>query len=57
MVSFGNFARIASLCMGFRLGALHSYFSHGDFWPNLNLTLEYQTKLVLMFQCVRGMFI
>ena len=27
MVSFVNFARIASICMGFHLGTLHGYFS------------------------------
>ena len=26
MVSFGNFARIASICVGFHLGTLHGHF-------------------------------
>ena len=49
MISFVNFARIASICVGFRLGTLHGYFFHKDFWPNLNFLLEYQIKLVLIF--------
>ena len=28
MISFVNFARIASICVGFHLGTLHSYFFH-----------------------------
>ena len=47
MISFVNFARIASICVGFDLGTLHGYFFHQDFWPNLNFPLEYQIKLVL----------
>ena len=47
MVSFVNFARIASLCVGFHFGTLHGYVFHQDFWPNLNFQLEYQIKLVL----------
>ena len=48
MVSFVNFARIASLCVGFHFGTLHGYVFHQDFWPNLNFHLEYQIKLVLI---------
>ena len=52
MISFVNFARIASICVGFDLGTLHGYFFHQDFWPNLNFPLEYQIKLVLSsFHC------
>ena len=47
MVSFVNFARIASICVGFHFGTLHGYFFHQDFWPNLNFPLECQIKLVL----------
>ena len=47
MVSFVNFARIASIFVGFHLGTLHGYFFHQDFWPNLNFPLECQIKLVL----------
>ena len=47
MVSFVNFARIASICVGFHLGTLHGYFFHEDFWPNLNFPLEDQIKPVL----------
>ena len=47
MISFVNFARVASICVGFHLGALHGYFFHKDFWPNLNFLLEYHIKLVL----------
>ena len=36
MVSFVNFARIASIWVGVHLGTLHVYFFHQDFWPNLN---------------------
>ena len=50
MVSFVNFARIASICVGFHLGTLHGYVFHQDFWPNLNFQLEYQIKLVLNLQ-------
>ena len=39
MISFVNFARIASICVGFHLGTLHGYFFHKDFWPNLNFLL------------------
>ena len=49
MISFVNFARIESICVGFDLGTLHGYFFHQDFWPNLNFSLEYQIKLVLKF--------
>ena len=45
---FGNFARIASLCMGFHPGTLHGCFFNSDFWPNLNFPLEHQIKLVLI---------
>ena len=50
MVSFVNFARIESICVGFHLGTLHGYFFHQDFWPNLNFPLEYQIKLVLILK-------
>ena len=49
MISFVNFARIANICVGFHLGTLHGYFSHQDFWSNLNFLLEDQIKLVLIF--------
>ena len=52
MVSFVNFARIASICVGFHLGTLHGYFFPQDFCPNLNFPLECQIKLVLM--CLRS---
>ena len=39
MISFVNFATIASICVGFDLGTLHGYFFHQDFWPNLNFPL------------------
>ena len=48
MIRFVNFARIASICVGFDLGTLHGYFFDQDFWPNLNFPLEYQIKLVLI---------
>ena len=47
MISFVNFARVASICVGFHLGTLQGYFFHQDFWPNLNFPLEYQIILVL----------
>ena len=53
MISFVNFARIASICVGFHLGTLQAYFFHLDFWPNLNFRLECQIKLVLNFNKVR----
>ena len=31
MVSFGNFARIASLCFGFHLGTLHGFLAKYEF--------------------------
>ena len=46
MVSFGTFARIASIIVGFHLSTLHDFFQ-SDFWPNLNFLLEHQIKLVL----------
>ena len=46
MISFVNFARIASIFVVFHLGTLHGYFFHQDFWPNLNFPLEYQIKRV-----------
>ena len=57
MISFVNFARIASICVGFDLGTLHGYFFHQDFWPNLNFPLEYQTKLVLISQGLEDRFL
>ena len=45
MVSFVNFARIASICVGFHLRTLHDYFFHQDVWPNLNFLLEYKKNL------------
>ena len=57
MVSFVNFARIASICKGFHLGTLHGYFLHQDFWPNLNFLLEYQIKLVLTCRYSGKLFI
>ena len=53
MISFVNFARIASICVGFHLGTLHGYFFHQDFWPNLNFLLEDQIKLVLISKCLK----
>ena len=53
MICFVNFARIASICVSFDLGTLHGYFSHQDFWPNLNFPLEYQIKLVLRPRSLR----
>ena len=48
MINSVNFARIASICVGFHLGTFHCYCFHQDFWPNLNFPLEYQIKLVLI---------
>ena len=48
MVSFNNFSRIASLCVGFHLGTLHGYIFDEDFWPNLNFLLEHKIKHVLI---------
>ena len=48
MISFVNFARVASICVGFHLGTLQGYFFHQDFWPNLNFPLEYQIIIVLI---------
>ena len=53
MFSVGNFARIASLCVGFRLGTLDGYFFNQNIWPNLNFPLEHQIKLVLMSEQLR----
>ena len=52
MLSFVNFARITSICVGFDLGTLHGYFFQQDFWPNFIFPLEYQIKLVLMLQTI-----
>ena len=46
MISFVNFTRIASICVGFH----HGYFFHQDFWPNLNFPLECQVKVVLIIK-------
>ena len=51
MISFVNFARIASIYVVFHLGTLHGYFFHQDVWPNLNFPLEYKIKRVLMSKC------
>ena len=48
MISFVNFARVASICAGFHLGTLQGYFFHQDLWSNLNFPLEYQIILVLI---------
>ena len=50
IVSFVNFVRIASPCVGLYLSTLHGYFSYQDFWLNLNFPLEHQMKLVLIFK-------
>ena len=47
MVSFGNFALIASLCMSFDLGALHGYVLHKNFLLSLKFPLEHRTKICL----------
>ena len=47
-ISFVNFARITSICVVFHLGTMHDYFFHQDFQPNLNFSLEYQIKRVLI---------
>ena len=57
MVSFVNFARIASICVGFHVGTLHGYFFHQGLWPNLNFLLEYQIKLVLICRCSGKLFL
>ena len=57
MVRFGNFARIASLCVGFHPDKLHDYFFHQDFRPSLDFPLEHQIKLVLtsiLFNCPKA---
>ena len=56
MISFVNFARIASICVGFHLGTLHGYFFHQDFWPNLNFPLECQVKVVLTSNVLTSCF-
>ena len=38
MITFVNFARIASISVGFDLGTSHDYFFHQEFWPNLNFS-------------------
>ena len=48
IISFANFARITSICVGFHLGTLHGYFFPRNFRPNLNFLLEYQIKRVLI---------
>ena len=50
MVNFVNFARIASICVGFHFGTMHGYFFNQEVWPNLNFLLEYQIKRVLIIQ-------
>ena len=57
MVSFVNFARIASIWVGFHLGTLHVYFFQPDFWQNLNFMLEYQIKLALICRYSGKLFI
>ena len=54
MISFVNFARIASICVGFHLGTLHGYFFQKDFWPTLNFLFEHQIKLFLSFKVGSG---
>ena len=52
MVSFVNFARIASICVRFHVGTLHGYFFHRRqtqrlLAKQLNFPLEYKTCLNL----------
>ena len=47
MFSFGNFARMASLCVSFDLGTLHGYFFHRDFCSNLNFSAQASHKTSL----------
>ena len=42
MVSFVNFARIASICIGFHLGTLHGYF----FSERLLAKFEFPARIV-----------
>ena len=41
MVSFVNFGRIASICVGFRIGTLHGYF----FSPRLLAKFELPARI------------
>ena len=41
MISFVNFARIASICVGFDLGTLHGYF----FQPRLLAKFEFPARM------------
>ena len=39
MVSFVNYARIASICVGFHLGTLHGYFLTAEAKPHKSLVV------------------
>ena len=41
MISFVNFTRIASICVGFDLGTLHGYF----FLPSLLAKFEFPARI------------
>ena len=47
MVSFVNFSRIASICVGFHLSTLKGYFFSLRLLAKFEFPLEYQIKLVL----------
>ena len=44
VTKIGDLSRIASLCVSFHLHTLHDYFSHWDFWPNVNFPCTQNIK-------------
>ena len=56
MISFVNFARMASIRVVFYLGTLHGYFFHQDFWPYLDFPFEYQIKRVLNSNLLQSVY-
>ena len=54
MVSFVNFGRIASICVGFHLGTLHGYYFHYTLAKFEFPARNTEIKLVIICQTTRN---
>ena len=52
MISFVNFARIASNCVGFVLGTLHGYFFSPRLLAKFEFPARISNKTCLNFDCL-----
>ena len=53
MVSFGNYARIASICVGFHFGTLHGYFFSLRLLANFEFPARISNKTCLNIFAIR----